>query len=179
MGNPMVMVFGLPLRGMSTAPNHGIMVLNMVPPWMCCVTDVSIVEIMNTASVTAMVYSPGRMVHIMLDNLYTTNVMVTMSKSGCIQVSEETAALLVVGGKKKWLTQRKDKIGTLKTFWLLTQNSDTWGTATQSAIDWEIASFNEDAIAATRERREQLIHWTVEQLVDVLKKIVYVHERRC
>jgi class 3 adenylate cyclase len=109
----------------------------------------------------------------------TTNVMVTMSKSGCIQVSEETAALLVVGGKKKWLTQRKDQIGTLKTFWFSTQNSDTLGTATQSAIDWGTASLKEDSIAATRERREQLINWTVEQLVDVLKKIAYVQARRC
>jgi hypothetical protein len=95
---------------------------------------------------------------------------VTMNKSGCIHVSRETSALLVVGGKKKWLKQRKDQIGTLKIFWFSKHNSYTIETATQSAIDCGIASLKEDSIAATRERREQLIKWTVEQLVDVQRK---------
>ena len=71
---------------------------------------------------------------------------------GRIQVSQETADLLVGAGKESWLTPREDKIvakgkGELQTYWLTTE---TKGTTTIGG-DTEFAggsSRNEDDLDA-------------------------------
>ena len=57
------------------------------------------------------------------DTMNTASRMESNSIKGKIQVSEQTANLLIAAGKSKWLTEREDRIvakgkGELKTYWL-------------------------------------------------------------
>lgn len=124
------------------------------------------------------------------DTMNTAARMESTGERGRIQVSEETADLLVQAGKKHWLMQRADTVyakgkGALKTFWLIDekQNSDTKsnaeascgvpsGNLTASSLNPIAASGNCNDNGVLDSKTERLINWNVDVMWRLLKKVM-------
>lgn len=98
---------------------------------------------------------------------------------GRIQVSKDTADLLVDAGKSHWLKPREEIIfvkgkDSQQTFWVSIYDEDD--TSHQNSDPWEIAQFQGsiDEEALDVEKQKRLIDWNVRLLEQVLKQIVYV-----
>lgn len=106
----------------------------------------------------------------------TINTCARMESTGIankIQLSHETAELIVKSGNSHWLEPRKDRVqakgkGELTTFWLTTKSrsetTSSVGSGTQSS------SVNlEDQVS---EKLNSLIEWNVETLLPFIQKIM-------
>jgi hypothetical protein len=90
-----------------------------------------------------------------------------------IQVSQETADLLIAAGKQDWLTQREDLVsvkgkGELVTFFLNNKTSSDTGSTVDSSRDVtsQVLGCNEaDAV-------HRITEWTAEVMAGLLKEIV-------
>ena len=116
--------------------------------------------------------------------------MESTGERGRIQVSEETADLLVQSGKGHWLLQRADIVyakgkGALKTYWLVdekgssdTRSNDgvnTAGSTIQSAPIHIESKADRTEVADRQEidsKTERLINWNVDVMWRLLKKVV-------
>lgn len=116
------------------------------------------------------------------------SLMESTGESGKIQLSHETADLLVKSGKQQWLTPREGGItckskGDIKTFWLTSMNSSTEVVDEKPAerrceavdirdllkgVDGDVARI----LHARDDKAERLIKWNVEILINLLKKII-------
>eukprot|EP00977_Amphora_coffeiformis_P005788 scaffold1221_cov207-Amphora_coffeaeformis.AAC.47 len=124
------------------------------------------------------------------DTMNTAARMESTGERGRIQVSEETAQLLVAAGKKHWLLQRADIVhakgkGALKTFWLVDekQSSDTRSNDATSTEEHTNEASNSSAhsgahmkesagILGLDSKTERLINWNVDVMWRLLKKVV-------
>jgi len=117
--------------------------------------------------------------------------MESTGERGRIQVSEETADLLVASGKKHWLIQRADIVhakgkGALKTFWLVDEknSSDTRSNNDTSVVEYSPGTSQPMAHSAAAHMKdnadtrgldsktERLINWNVDVMRRLLKKVV-------
>ena len=117
--------------------------------------------------------------------------MESTGERGRIQVSEETADLIVQAGKQHWLVQRADIVhakgkGALKTFWLVdekgsseTKSNNGAQVAEESALSAEpikVESKADRTEIADRQsidsKTERLINWNVDVMWRLLKKVV-------
>lgn len=112
--------------------------------------------------------------------------MESTGERGRIQISEETAELLVQAGKKHWLMQRADTVyakgkGALKTFWLVddSHNSDKQSNkeAAANEVDDNKSSLQPMAASANSDmaldsKTERLINWNVDVMWRLLKKVM-------
>jgi hypothetical protein len=95
---------------------------------------------------------------------------------GKIQISQSTADILTASGKGHWVKPREDKVeakgkGMLTTFWLnpVTRR----GSSTTSSETGSIGRAAPMALlATTMEKKDRLVDWMVELLIDHIKKIV-------
>ena len=120
--------------------------------------------------------------------------MESMGETNKIQLSHQTADLLVAYGKFNWVKPRQDRIhvkgkGELQTFWLVTENDALLGmsmtshhsmasnSASRPSVRFHEFSASEEFTLANptkqREKRhERLIAWNTEVLLELLKKVV-------
>jgi len=98
-----------------------------------------------------------------------------------IQLSQETADLLIAAGKTNWLSQREDLVyakgkGEMQTYWLeiSTRNGSSVMDSSQSGSS--IADDSDDRVASTSRvfdsKTTRLIEWNVDVLLRLLKQIV-------
>jgi hypothetical protein len=107
-----------------------------------------------------------------------------------IQLSKETADLVVAAGKAKWISARADKVfakgkGELDTFWLLLRLHDSdgrsvsvSGTSETSSSRVEREFGNSFAMSAVQDKSSSLIDWNVDILSRLLKQIVSIEYMR-
>jgi hypothetical protein len=113
------------------------------------------------------------------DAMNTASRMESTSQRGKIQLSQETADLLVVAGKGSWILPRKDVViakgkGAMRTYWLnVATPKSSKGESTESVSDGclfqEIPGFAHPCMIDAKHSR--LIRWTVDVLVSLLQKI--------
>lgn len=131
------------------------------------------------------------------DTMNTASRMESTGEAGKIQVSQETADLLIVAGKSEWIHLRDQKIvakgkGEMQTYWLALEESRS---DTQSSADISVRSSEEDgeeenqepevvqpeeskAFTISNSRTTRLIEWNVDVLLRLLKQIV-ARRRAC
>ena len=133
------------------------------------------------------------------DTMNTASRMESTGTRDCIQVSQDTADLLIAAGKKSWITPRSDIIvakgkGEMQTFWIQVGNkgkgSEMTGTATYSVEDTgsEMSQSSEDISEGEGEEEvvqptttakiARLIDWNVDVLLRLLKAIVAHRQAR-
>ena len=108
------------------------------------------------------------------DTMDTASRMQSTSELNRIQVSEETAKLLMAAGKERWLTQRENGVeakgkGLLTTYWLKGAHS----TSSERYSESGVSSSHDTASSSMEETHKttRLIHWYVEVLYSLLKQI--------
>lgn len=121
------------------------------------------------------------------DSVNTASRMESTGERGKIQVSEETAKLLMAVGKERWLTEREDQVhakgkGLLRTYWLRVVDGSiasrsSIGSATSptyiprlSRMKGSVALVSKSEERASR--AERLVLWNVELLGKHLKEIL-------
>ncbi|CAB9521809.1 Receptor-type guanylate cyclase gcy [Seminavis robusta] len=121
------------------------------------------------------------------DTVSTAILIQKCSTSGGVHLSEETAALLVKAGKKRWVLEREDKVetiekGDMKTFWLVIGGL---GSGMKYMERHEFTSFTSNALMTIGvgdsdsegddgdlASQECHIEWNVEVFTGLLKQIV-------
>lgn len=129
------------------------------------------------------------------DTMNTASRMESTGQRGRIQISQDTADLLIAAGKSDWVSLRDEKIvakgkGEMQTYWLsLGENrAGDASTIQDSTSQSSVESDDEDeaeaevavveaapdakAIAMTNSRTTRLIEWNVDVLLRLLKQIV-------
>jgi hypothetical protein len=110
--------------------------------------------------------------------------------AGKVQISQQTAELLIAAGKSDWLTPRQDKIvtkggGEMQTYWLTMgvnlTSSDAASTSGSDQAEEEEAeakvTFAEDgeglkSVAMQNSKSTRLVEWNCDVLLRLLKQIV-------
>ena len=126
------------------------------------------------------------------DTMNTAARMESTSQPGRIQVSEETARLLVEANRGSWIEKREDEViakgkGLLKTYWLTlpmtTMSSrgsssirNSFGSNTARSTDTQSISSDDSAgsnrVPVVDERTKKLIDWNTSMLENFMKKII-------
>jgi class 3 adenylate cyclase len=114
------------------------------------------------------------------DTMNTTARMESTGIPNRIQISQETANLLLAAGKDKWVTLRENKVeakgkGELTTYWLnlsdSVKRSESVGSSSGSVTDGsevdEVALMAD--LAAQEAKRNRVAEWTVEVMASVLR----------
>ncbi|CAB9524169.1 Receptor-type guanylate cyclase gcy [Seminavis robusta] len=115
------------------------------------------------------------------DTMNTASRMESTGEPGKVQISKESAVLLQASGKGNWLEPRADPVsvkgkGHMKTYWL--KISSTTTKLTKSTIEsglWGEDVNVEDSTSPEENlvtKRERLIEWNTEVLLDLLRKVV-------
>lgn len=115
----------------------------------------------------------------------------TSGKRDKIQLSQETADLLIAAGKTNWLSQREDVVhakgkGEMQTYWLeiMTRNGSSVMDTSSMSGSSERLDFTEEEHATKHASRAfdskttRLIEWNVDVLLRLLKQIV-ARRRAC
>jgi class 3 adenylate cyclase len=120
------------------------------------------------------------------DTMNTTARIESTGEPGRIHISQETADLIIKGGKQAWVQRRAQLVtakgkGTMQTYWLTLieegkgTNHSSDGRSEKSIQDYtEINDcINDNGIeSGSKSRTLRLIHWNVEQLLFLLKQVV-------
>ena len=124
------------------------------------------------------------------DTMNTASRMESTSRHGCIQVSQETADLLLAAGKTHWLVKRDDVIyakgkGKMQTFWLEMRKRSSAGSRSDSkpSMDTSDHSLSNSSVTVSdmgdsqtleliNDRTTRLVNWTVEVLRKLLRQVV-------
>jgi 3'5'-cyclic nucleotide phosphodiesterase/Adenylate and Guanylate cyclase catalytic domain len=112
----------------------------------------------------------------------TASRMESTGKKGCIQLSQDTADILVDAGKGHWIFAREDKVeakgkGEMHTYFLKIQIKDErseGGTVvSESSMEiWDDDDKDEAAMLRAIEKRNRSAQWVVEILANLLKEMV-------
>ena len=112
--------------------------------------------------------------------------MESTSKKGMIQVSKETADILLAADKADWLEEREDLVdakgkGALRTYWLKlpgTRNrgSSKGGSSVSSESNEDFLGANVKLGSSSSGKLERLIDWNCESLMKLLEQIVARNE---
>jgi hypothetical protein len=118
-----------------------------------------------------------------MSNLTTSSLPSLLPSTGIrgkIQISQSTADILNASGKGHWVKPREDKVeakgkGMLTTFWL--NPGSKRGSSTTSS---ETGSTSQAAplvqLASTTAKKDRLVDWMVELLIEHIKKIISKRE---
>jgi class 3 adenylate cyclase len=120
------------------------------------------------------------------DTMNTTARIESTGEPGRIHMSQETADLIIKGGKQAWVQRRSDLViakgkGSIQTYWLtLTEDRKSTNHSSEdrseksirdyTEIDSCIEKFGNESVSQSRTLR--LINWNVEQLLFLLKQVV-------
>ena len=118
------------------------------------------------------------------DTVNTTARIESTSIPNRIQISQQTAELLIKAGKSSWVTQRAETInakgkGELTTYWLRASVEGS-GTSTESSTSSDNHTHlqNENkpkpskTMALDQDRKDRLVDWNVEIMKSMLKQII-------
>jgi class 3 adenylate cyclase len=115
------------------------------------------------------------------DTMNTASRMESTGIRDCIQVSQETADLLVAAGKGNWLKAREEKVvakgkGELQTYWVMVEprgsSSGQQSNANESKTDDLVVSPAPATWMGKDARTERLVQWHVESLLGMIATIV-------
>jgi class 3 adenylate cyclase len=120
------------------------------------------------------------------DTMNTTALIESTGEPGRIHMSQETADLIIKGGKQAWVQRRAQQVtakgkGTMQTFWLtITEERKSINHSSDGRSEKSIRDYSEVDIcvndfgteSATQSRTLRLIYWNVEQLLFLLKQVV-------
>jgi class 3 adenylate cyclase len=123
------------------------------------------------------------------DTMNTASRMESTGLRDKIQVSQDTADLLIAAGKSRWLTSRKDKVvakgkGEMQTYWVAvgtSKNKSSEGETTSVVDEEEESSQLSDKQGSQKfnslpcAKTARLVKWNVDVLANLLKQ---VHPRR-
>lgn len=120
------------------------------------------------------------------DTMNTTASLESSSQKNKIQVSKETAEILMTNGKSSWLEKRADRInakgkGILETYWLNTGSNRARSVASgcsSSDIDKAAHVGSKSQRSSVEARARRLINWNVETLLRLLRQIVAHREAK-
>jgi class 3 adenylate cyclase len=111
------------------------------------------------------------------DTMNTASRIESTGRRDRIHISQETAHLLIAGGKGHWVQDREDKVcakgkGELSTFWVVPYSSEVLVSEGSEAL----SSSSPPAVAtkdsANESKKERLVQWNVEVLLGALRRIV-------
>lgn len=117
------------------------------------------------------------------DTMNTASRIESTGKGGKIQLSQETADLVMCSGRSQWLAQREDTVfakgkGEMTTYWLLINRSDTASSSGESDISQEsrpyaVSEEDSPTVAAklASEKMARLVEWNCEVILRLLKQI--------
>ena len=113
----------------------------------------------------------------------TASRMETTSTRGRIQVSQDTADLLVAAGKSHWISRRDELVfakgkGEMQTYWLNIGQSAASTVSGGSINHSESDDFFEDISEEQLNKQSRLVDWNVEVLRKLLKQIAARREFR-
>ena len=111
--------------------------------------------------------------------------MESTSKRGHIQLSKDTAELLVAAGKSDWIKPRESLVnakgkGTLETYWLratLARKDDATSVASASQIVHDEPEYVKLG-TGSEDKLERLISWNTESLLGLIRQIL-AHQKAC
>ena len=111
--------------------------------------------------------------------------MESTSKRGHIQLSKDTAELLVAAGKSDWIKPRESLVnakgkGELETFWLratVARKDDATSVASGSQVDEEPEYIKMGK--GSEDKLERLISWNTESLLGLLRQILAHQHQSC
>jgi class 3 adenylate cyclase len=118
------------------------------------------------------------------DTMNTASRIESTGEAGRIQLSEETAELIIKAGKPHWVERRHQVViakgkGAMQTYWLMLgldrHSSDGRSERSShgpSEIDFNFTPGSHLIDSSTECRKSRLIHWNVEQLSNLIKQIV-------
>jgi hypothetical protein len=115
------------------------------------------------------------------DTMNTAARMESTGKMNCIQMSEETAQLLIAAGKSKWVKPREDHVyakgkGEMQTFFLeINRAQDSNSIHSSEEGTTTVVEKKELALAIKNEisdKNARLIDWNIEVMLRLLKQIV-------
>ena len=122
------------------------------------------------------------------DTMNTTARVESTGVSGCIQMSSETADLLIKAGKQVWIKQRDECVfakgkGSMQTYWLTNfrehRDAESDGNSASSGPDngidlddFVVINEHDGQGVTVTQHMARLINWNFEQLAGLLKQIV-------
>lgn len=113
------------------------------------------------------------------DTMNTASRMESTGIKGCIQVSQETADLLIAAGKGNWLEPRKEKVvakgkGEMQTYWLDagTRREVIKREASMDVSEPSTESPETPLAPSIEDKVTRLIHWNVDVMLRLLQQIV-------
>jgi class 3 adenylate cyclase len=120
------------------------------------------------------------------DTMNTTARIESTGESGRIHLSQETADLIIKGGKQAWVQRRAQQVtakgkGTMQTYWLtLTEERKSTNHSSDGRSEKSIRDYSEidncvndfGTESANQSRSSRLINWNVEQLLFLLRQVV-------
>jgi hypothetical protein len=115
------------------------------------------------------------------DTMNTAARMESTGKMNCIQMSEETAELLIAAGKSKWVKPREDHVyakgkGKMQTFFLeINRAQDSNSIHSSEEGTTTVVEKKELALAISNDilaKNARLIEWNIEVMLRLLKQIV-------
>lgn len=107
------------------------------------------------------------------DTVNTTSRMETTGLPGHIQISEDTANLLIESGKQRWVQPRPDLVevkgkGQMRTYWLTVMTENNTSASSDPTTCGDDAMIEEEESA--KEKMDRLINWNVDIFVVLLQK---------
>lgn len=113
------------------------------------------------------------------DTMNTTARIEALGESGRIHISEDTAQLLVVAGKKRWVEKRNGQIeakgkGLLVTYWLTrTEDEERSRAGRKNEKNLTCSTSDENNVSGfDKDRNDRLIEWNVDTLLRLLKQVI-------
>jgi class 3 adenylate cyclase len=113
------------------------------------------------------------------DTMNTASRMESTSESGRIQLSEDTARLLLKDGKEKWIEKREDCVvvkgkGAMQTYWLTLKSryasSEMTSNTDSATVISEVKESEDSQIFDARTTR--LVDWNIGMLLELLKHVI-------
>ena len=114
------------------------------------------------------------------DTMNTTARMEQTSQAGRVQISDDTAKILIASGKAFWIEPREDHVqlkgkGEMKTWWIkrgYQRYNHSAPTASSHSGSESFDADNTASAAQPKERTTRLVDWNVETLSKLLKQVV-------
>ena len=118
------------------------------------------------------------------DTMNTASRIESTGDPGRVQMSQETADLIIKAGKQHWVERRNQVVvakgkGAMQTYWLMlgkdrhsSDGQSERSTLEQSEIDLNFTSGTCLIDSSNKSRKARLINWNVEQLLCLIKQIV-------